>query len=80
MLGDLALLDHIDILFSPTLQLDAVALLNSLSRNKTVVATWQGEVKDGKVLHAEEWHPEYQSHSIDDIRAITVDKKTHRDG
>jgi len=76
---DLVLFDHTDILFSPALQLDAVALLKSLSRNKTVVATWQGEIKGGKVQHAEEWHPEYQSHSIDDIRAIAVDTEERLD-
>jgi hypothetical protein len=72
--AELILLDHTDILFSPALQLDAVTLLKSLSRNKTMVATWRGEIKDGKVQHAEEWHPEYQIHSVDDIRAIAVDK------
>ena len=78
--ADLVLFDHTDILFSPALQLGAVALLMSLSRNKTVVATWLGEIRGGKVHHAEEWHPEYQSHSIDDIRAIAVDTAEHRDG
>ncbi len=78
--ADLVLFDHTDILFSPALQLDAVALLKSLSRNKTVVATWQGEIRGGKIQHAEEWHPEYQSHSIDDVRIIAVDRCEHRDG
>ncbi|CAA7615787.1 BREX-3 system P-loop-containing protein BrxF [Magnetospirillum sp. UT-4] len=72
--ADIVLFDHTDILFSPSLRLDALALLKSLSRNKTVVATWSGTAKDGKLRHAEEWHPEYQSHAIEDIKVITVDQ------
>lgn len=71
--GDgVVLFDHTDILFSPALQLDALALLKSASRNKTVVAAWPGVVKDGKLQHAEEWHPEYQCHSIEDIKIVAV--------
>lgn len=71
--GDgVVLFDHTDILFSPALQLDALALLKSASRNKMVVAAWPGVVRGGKLQHAEEWHPEYQCHSIEDIKVVAV--------
>ncbi len=37
---DVVLLDHVDLLFSPSMQIDPLAVLKSVSRNKTVVSVW----------------------------------------
>jgi len=77
VMGDIAndeeivLLDHIDILFDISLGQDPLRLLESISRNKTVLAFWNGQVDDSKLIYAEPWHPEYRSYSTKDL--ITID-------
>jgi predicted ATP-binding protein involved in virulence len=46
---DVVLLDNIEMLFSPELAQDPLKLLQSLSRSRTLVATWSGTY-DGKHL------------------------------
>ena len=42
--GDVILLDNIEILFDVSLRQDPLRLLQGLSRNKTVVAAWDGSI------------------------------------
>ncbi|MCW2238222.1 BREX-3 system P-loop-containing protein BrxF [Azospirillum canadense] len=72
---DMVMLDHTDLLFSPSLRLDPLALLKSLSRNKTIVAAWPGAVRGDVLMHAENWHPEYQQHPVDGVRVFSVDQQ-----
>lgn len=65
-----ALLDRIDILFEPSLQTDALSLLLSLSRNKSIVVFWQGVLKENRLYYAEPGYPEYKSYRIDGFVAI----------
>jgi DNA polymerase III delta prime subunit len=44
--GELVLLDNIEILFDVHLKQDPLRLLQGLSRNKTVVAAWNGSIVD----------------------------------
>lgn len=60
--GDPVLLDNLEILFDPSLHLDPVRLLHSVSRNQTVVASWNGILRDGMLTYAEPDHPEYRSY------------------
>lgn len=60
------LLDNLEILFDKHLQCDPLRLLQSISRNRTVVASWNGMVRSGRLLYAEPGHPEYRSYeSVD---------------
>ena len=43
--ADVVLLDNIEILFDISLKQDPLRLLQGLSRNKTVVAAWSGEIR-----------------------------------
>jgi len=63
-------LDKLDILFDPSLQTDPLALLQSLSRSKTIIAFWSGSLKDNKIYYAEPGYPEYRSYSVQDFVAI----------
>ena len=63
-------LDKLDILFDPSLQTDPLALLQSLSRSKTIIAFWSGSLKDNKLYYAEPGYPEYRSYSVQDFVAI----------
>lgn len=58
-------LDHIEILFAPELRLDVVRLLQSLSRNTTLLVAWPGDVSNAGVSYAPSDHPEHQRSSLD---------------
>lgn len=66
------LFDKLDILFEPSLQTDPLALLKSLSRNKTIIAFWSGSLKDSKLFYAEPGYPEYRSYPVLDFVAINA--------
>ncbi len=57
--GDVVLLDNLEILFDPALEAEPLRLLQLSSRNRTVVASWNGTFKDGTLSYAEPGHPEY---------------------
>lgn len=71
--GDLTLLDNIEILFAVHLKQDPLRLLQGLSRNKTVVATWNGSIVDGHVTYAVPDHPEYRRYPIVDFLVASLD-------
>ena len=52
--GDVVLLDNIEVLFDVSLKQDPLRLLQGLSRSKTVVAAWSGEIRaEGRGLRTE---------------------------
>jgi Cdc6-like AAA superfamily ATPase len=57
--GDVVLLDNLEILFDPALEVEPLRLLQVSSRNRTIVASWNGTVKDGTLAYAEPGHPEF---------------------
>lgn len=56
----LVLLDNIEILFDVTLKQDPLRLLQGVSRNRTVVAAWNGTLENGYLTYATPEHPEHQ--------------------
>jgi len=64
------LFDKLDILFDPSLRTDSLALLKSLSRNKTIIAFWSGNLKDSKLCYSEPGYPEYKSYPVEDLVAF----------
>ncbi|GIX15835.1 MAG: ATPase AAA [Rhodothalassiaceae bacterium] len=68
--GELVLLDNIEILFDVHLKQDPLRLLQGLSRNKTVVAAWNGSIVDGHMTYAVPDHPEYRRYPIRDYRVV----------
>lgn len=67
----LVLLDNIDILFDINLGNDPLRLLQTLSRNRTVLAWWNGTIRSGRLIYAENGHQEYRSYHKPD--ALIVD-------
>ncbi len=74
------LLDNIEILFDPALKLDPLRLLENLSRNRTIIASWQGSLINGNLVYAEPGHPEYHSYKEIDAEVIilTHDERIQR--
>lgn len=54
------MLDNLEILFDKNLQQALLRLLQSILRNRAVVASWNGTMKAGRLLYAETGHPEYR--------------------
>ena len=63
----LLLLDNIEILFDVSLQHDPLRLLQGLSKNRTVVAAWNGTLDRGYLLYATADHPEYRRYPVGDL-------------
>lgn len=66
-------LDNVEILFDKDLQQDPLRLLQSISRNRVVVASWNGTMHSGRLLYAETGHPEYRSYDSVDALIVGMD-------
>ena len=66
-------LDNLEILFDKDLQQDPLRLLQSISRNRTLVASWNGSINSGRLLYAEPGHPEYRSYDTVDALIVSMD-------
>ena len=53
------ILQHIDILFDPVLQIHPIRLLENLSKTYPLIVEWPGRYVDGQLIYAEFGHPEY---------------------
>ncbi|MBW2020995.1 MAG: BREX-3 system P-loop-containing protein BrxF [Deltaproteobacteria bacterium] len=69
--SDVILLDNIEILFEKSLKQDPLRLLQGLSRNRTIVATWNGEIKDNYLVYAAPEHLEYRRYSCNELVVVT---------
>jgi hypothetical protein len=57
--GDVVLLDNLEILSDPALEIEPLRLLQVSSRNRTIVASWNGSFQAGTLTYAEPGHPEF---------------------
>ena len=63
-------LDNTEILFTVALQQDPLRLLQGLSRNCTIVASWFGTINGGELIHAVPNHPEFRRYPIRDLSFV----------
>ena len=66
-IGEMILLDNIEVIFDVGLKQDPLRLLQGLSRNKTVVAAWNGNIVEGSLTYAAPDHPEYRRYPMRDF-------------
>jgi hypothetical protein len=71
--GDLLLLDNIELLFDQSLRLDPLDLLKRHAHTRRVVATWPGQLHEGRLSYAEIGHPEYQDYGLDGLVPFEID-------
>jgi len=69
--GELVLFDNIEILFNVSLKQDPLKILQGISRNKTVVASWNGYIDGANLIYAEPNHPEYKRYKIRDFLVVS---------
>ena len=70
--GDVVLLDNLEILFDTALEVEPLRLLQMSSRNRTIVASWNGSFRDGTLTYAEPGHPEFIQFKQTEAVVITV--------
>jgi hypothetical protein len=73
--GDVVALDNIELLFDPSLHQDPLALLQGLSRVKTLVAAWGGAYVDRVLSYAEPGHPEYRRYERPDVTVFALSQE-----
>ena len=61
--AEVVLLDNLEVLFDPGLEVEPLRLLLNASRNQTLAAAWNGTFGDGTLTYAEPGHPELRSTS-----------------
>lgn len=66
-------LDNIEILFDKHLKQDPLRLLQGISRNRSVLASWNGTTAGGRLIYAETGHPEYRSYDLADTLIVGMD-------
>lgn len=67
------LLDNTEMLFNPELQLDPLRLLQQLSRNRSVVASWAGGYDGERLTYAVPGHVEYKRYSTPDAVIVSTE-------
>ena len=68
----LVLIDNTELLFDPAFEQDPLALLQRVSRNRTIVAAWNGALGSGYLSYAEPDHPEYRRYRSDGLMTVTL--------
>ena len=63
-------LDYYELLFDPSLSVNAFDLFKSASRNKTLIIAWRGKLTEQEFIYAEPGHPEYTKYPIHDTIVI----------
>jgi hypothetical protein len=74
--SNVVLLDNLEILFDNSLEVDPLRLLQASSRNRTIVASWNGRFESGALSYAEPGHPEYVQYKDSDVLAATIVEST----
>ena len=69
---DPLLLDNLELLFEPGLQINPLDLVRRLAHSKRVVAVWPGELRGDRLLYADISHPEHRDYSRDGVVAIDI--------
>ena len=70
--GDVIILDNTEVLFSLNLQQDPLRLLQGLSRNRTVIASWAGEMDGANLTYADPTHPEFRRYPKPDAIVVSA--------
>lgn len=66
------LLDNLELLFEPSLQINPLDLVRRLAHSKRVVAVWPGELRGDRLVYADMSHPEHRDHSRDGVVVLEI--------
>jgi hypothetical protein len=74
--NEVILLDNIEILFEVSLRQDPLRLLQGLSRNRTIVAAWNGNLEKNIFTYASPDHQEYRRYPTDGLMFAEIKQIT----
>ncbi len=66
-------LDNIEILFDQRLKQDPLKLLQLISRNRSVIAAWNGKIEQQRLTYAETGHHEYRQYDAKELLLVSMD-------
>jgi hypothetical protein len=69
---DPLLLDNLELLFEPGLQINPLDLVRRLAHAKRVVAVWPGELRGDRLVYADMSHPEHRDYSRDGAVVLEI--------
>lgn len=78
--GEVVFMDNLEILFDTSLEVDPLRLLQLSSRNRTIVATWNGAFQSGTLTYAEPSHPEFIEFKRTEAIVINVGGSANNEG
>lgn len=67
------LLDGIQALFAPVLQLDPLVVLKQLSRNHVLVVAWPGQLENGKLIFSQNGRLPYREYDTQELSLVQID-------
>jgi len=65
-------LDDTELLFDSTLQMNPLVFLKDISRNRLIVATWNGDFSGGKLVFGPVGHPDHFSQVVKGYPVVSV--------
>jgi hypothetical protein len=78
--GKATAVDNTEILFDASLRLDPLRVLQTISRNNTIVATWNGNVYKTTLSYAAPGHPEYKRYEAHGVRIVAMNEQATSEG
>ncbi|MBF0181803.1 MAG: BREX-3 system P-loop-containing protein BrxF [Magnetococcales bacterium] len=70
--GEVLVLDNTEILFDTSLKLDPLRLLQSLSRDRTLVVGWNGSLREGQITFSLPDHPEFKRYPAPELLLVEL--------
>jgi len=70
--ADVILLDNVQVLFTPILNLDPLALLRQLGKKHTIVAAWPGDYENSRLSYLETGLPEPKRYPATELKVIQI--------
>jgi len=70
--AEVILLDSVQVLFTPMLNIEPLSLLRQLSRKHTLVVAWPGEYQNGRLAYMESGLPAPKSYDAPDLRVVEI--------
>lgn len=71
-MDEVLLLDNLELLFEPGLQVHPLELLKGLAHYKRVVAVWPGELRGDRLIYADITHPEHRDYSREGVVVFEI--------
>lgn len=70
---NIIILEYIELLFLPELQIDPIRLFEDISRNNILIIEWNGNYENRTLSYAKPGHPEYRVYHGIEANIIVVD-------